>query len=127
MIVDGVIPTYNSDGDIVSTRPNDIETTSEAYWSVLGGHNSTTGEPFVYDASYVRLREIVLGYTFNFQSTTVKGLRVSLYGRNLGFLYNASEVLDPIMNIGTGNTTGGVESFALPSTKQYGVNLKITF
>jgi len=127
MIVEGVIPTYDVDGNIVSTRPNDVETTSEAYWSVLGGHNSTTGEPFVYDASYVRLREIVLGYTFNFQSTTIKGLRLSLYGRNLGFLYNASEVLDPLMNIGTGNTTGGVESFALPSTKQYGVNLKITF
>lgn len=127
MVLDGVIPTYDVDGNVVSTRPNDVQTTSEAYWGLLGGHYSTTGEPFVYDASYVRLREIILGYTFKFQSTSIHGLRLSLYGRNLGFLYNPSEVLDPSINVSTRNSAGGIESFALPSTKQYGVNLKITF
>ncbi|MEN8226813.1 MAG: SusC/RagA family TonB-linked outer membrane protein [Bacteroidota bacterium] len=127
MVLEGVIPTYDEEGNIVSTRTNDVQTTSQAYWGLLGGHYSTTGEPFVYDASYVRLREIVFGYTFNLQSTSIQGLRLSLYGRNLGFLYNASEVLDPLVNVGTGNSTGGIEAFALPSTRQYGVNLKVTF
>lgn len=131
MVVPGVYAdTVRNSSDVIIGLPgeaNTIEITSEDYWQSLGGRNTPTGEPFGYDASYVRLREIVLGYTFNFHSTTIKGLRMSLYGRNLGFLYNASEVIDPNMNVGTGNAAGGLEGFGLPTTKQYGVNLKITF
>ena len=92
----------------------------------MGGRNTPTGEPFGYDASYVRLREIVLGYNFIFHSTTVRGLNLSLYGRNLSFLYNASKVIDPGMNVGTGNYQG-MEGFGLPTTRQYGISAKITF
>ena len=127
MVVDGVIPTYDADGNITSTRPNDVETTSEAYWQSLGGRNTPTAEPFTYDASYVRLREVVVGYPIKFaNSSAVKSMQVSVYGRNLGFLYNASGVLDPGMNVGTGNIQG-MEGFGLPTTKQFGASLKFVF
>jgi hypothetical protein len=80
-VVDGV---KESDGS-----ENDIVVTSEEYWLSLGGRNSPTGEPFRYDASFVRLREVVLGYTLNFESSPIRSIDLSLYGRNLGFLYNA--------------------------------------
>jgi hypothetical protein len=119
-IVDGV---KESDGS-----ENDIEVTSEEYWLSLGGRNSPTGEPFRYDASFVRLREVVLGYTLNFESSPIRSIDLSLYGRNLGFLYNASGVVDPNMNVGTGdNNAMGLEGFGLPSTNTYGVNARFTF
>ncbi len=45
-VVDGVL---ESDGS-----ENTIEVTAEEYWLSLGGRNSPTGEPFRYDASFVR-------------------------------------------------------------------------
>ena len=127
MIVEGVIPTYNEAGEIISTTPNTVETDAEAYWQALGGRNTPTGEPFGYDASYVRLREIILSYPIRFKNTNViRSMQISAFGRNLGFLYNASGVIDPAMNVGTGNIQG-MEGFGLPTTKQYGLNLKFSF
>jgi hypothetical protein len=117
-VVDGVM---ESDGS-----ENTITVTAEEYWLSLGGRNSPTGEPFRYDASYVRLREIILGYNFNLESTVFQGIQVSLYGRNLGFLYNASGIIDPNMSVGVGNVQG-IEAFAIPSSSSYGINLRFKF
>ena len=116
--MDGVL---ESDGS-----ENTIVTTAEAYWHALGGRNSPIGEPYGYDASFVRLREIVLGYSFNIKSDIIQGLDLSLYGRNLGFLYNASEIVDPGMSVGIGNIQG-VEGFAVPSSRTFGLNARIKF
>ena len=117
-IVEGV---NASDG-----QPNTKTVTAEEYWLSLGGRNSPTGEPFRYDASYVRVREVVLGYTWNFNTSVLQSLGLSLYGRNLGFLQNASEVVDPNVTVGTGNNQG-YEGFGLPSTSSYGVNARFKF
>ena len=119
MVVDGVL---ESDGS-----ENSLEITAEQYWRHLGGREANcTGELFRYDASFVRFRELVVGYTFNFNHPSIHDLRVALVGRNLGFLYNASEVIDPNMAVGVSNYQG-VEGFGLPSTRSLGVNLKLTF
>ena len=117
-VVDGVL---ESDGS-----ENTIETNAEAYWHSLGGRNTPIGEPYRYDASYVRVREVLLGYTWNFKSTIFQSIGVSLYGRNLGFLYNPSEIIDPNMNVGTGNITG-LEAFGVPSSRTYGINARFRF
>jgi TonB-linked SusC/RagA family outer membrane protein len=117
-IVDGVL---ESDG-----TENTIETTAEAYWHAMGGRNTPIGEPYRYDASYVRVREILLGYTWNFNSTVFQSIGLSLYGRNLGFLYNPSEIIDPNMSVGTGNVQG-LEGFAVPSSRSYGINARFRF
>jgi len=117
-VVDGVMVDDGSE--------NVIETTAEAYWHSLGGRNTPIGGAYMYDASYVRLREITLGYTFRFNSNVIQGMDISLYGRNLGFLYNPSEILDPGMTVGTGNIQG-LEGFAVPSSRTYGINARCRF
>ena len=59
----------------------------------MRGHGRTImkGEPYGYDASYVRVREVLLGYTWNLKTSVIQSIGLSLYGRNLGFLYNAAE------------------------------------
>ncbi|KPL11006.1 MAG: hypothetical protein AMS26_20940 [Bacteroides sp. SM23_62] len=128
-VVDGVKDAQdyeaNPDGDPIWVE-NDIEVTSEAYWLALGGRNDPTGEPYKYDASFVRMREVQLGYTFNLNSNVIQSIDLSLYGRNLGFLYNASEIIDPGMSIGIGNFQGMV-GFELPTSRTFGLNARFKF
>jgi hypothetical protein len=119
MVVDGVLEADGSE--------NTIEITAQDYWQHLGGREGDpTGELFRYDASFARFRELVLGYTLNFTNPSIRSLRVALVGRNLGFLYNAAEVIDPNTSVGVSNYQG-VEGFGLPTTRSMGVNLKLTF
>jgi hypothetical protein len=103
-----------------------IQTTAEAYWHWVSAWSTPNGGPFVYDASYVRVREVLLGYTFHMNSRAIQSIGLSLYGRNMGFLYNAAGILDPNMTLGTGNIQG-LESFPVPATMTYGLNARFRF
>ena len=125
-VVDGVIQTKDADGNVISETENTVQTTSEAYWQSLGGRNTPTGEPFAYDASNSRLRQAALGYTKRFTNSPIASLRISVEGRNLFFLYNNAERVDPNLSSGNSNVQG-VEGFGLPSTRSFGMNLRVTF
>jgi TonB-linked SusC/RagA family outer membrane protein len=136
MVVDGVYGRLDDDGNVeyldadenVSDTPvqNTTQTVAEAYWHALGGRNSPTGEPYTYDASYIRLREILVGYTWNLNTSVIQSISLSLYGRNLGFLYNPSEIVDPGMSVSVGNFQG-VEGFGIPTTRTFGLNARFKF
>jgi hypothetical protein len=109
---------------------NTVATTAERYWVKVGGRNTPAGEVFTYDASNIRLRELVLSY--NLPNTLIKGLpfqsaSLSMVGRNLFFLMNKAVGFDPELTAGAQNTTVGLESFSMPSTRSLGVNLNIVF
>ena len=116
-VVDGVL--------IADGSENTIETTAEAYWHHVGGRSSV-GEPYRYDASFVRLREVVLGYSWELQSSFLQNIGLSLYGRNLGFLFNASGIIDPGMSMTIGNLQG-TEGYGLPTSRTFGVNATFKF
>ena len=118
------------DGLKADKTPNNISTTAEKYWLRVGGRNAPAGEVFTYDASNIRLRELVLG--FSLPSSLVKGkvlqgASISLVGRNLFFLMNKAKGFDPELVAGAQNTTVGLESFSAPSTRTIGLNLNLTF
>jgi outer membrane receptor protein involved in Fe transport len=109
---------------------NTVATNAEKFWVRVGGRNTPAGEVFTYDASNIRLRELVLSY--NLPNNLIKGLpfqsgAVSLVGRNLFFLMNRAEGFDPELTAGAQNTTVGLESFSLPTTRTIGVNLNLSF
>ncbi|HAT80840.1 MAG TPA: SusC/RagA family TonB-linked outer membrane protein [Flavobacterium sp.] len=82
----------------------------------------------VFDASYVKLREVTLGYTLPKKIIGNFGdLKFSLFARNL-FAWNLDwNGMDPEMaSYGSGNTQG-LEGGSLPSTRTYGMNLEIKF
>jgi TonB-linked SusC/RagA family outer membrane protein len=125
-VVDGLHVVTDAEGNVEGYEENTIETTAEAYWHSLGGRNTPIGGVYMYDASYVRLREILLGYNFKINSNVIQGIDVALYGRNLGFLYNPSEIMDPNQTVGNGNIQG-IEGFSVPSTRTYGINARFRF
>jgi TonB-linked SusC/RagA family outer membrane protein len=103
---------------------------AEQYWTRVGGRNAPAGEVFTYDASNIRLRELVLGYTL--PASLVKGkyiqaASISLVGRNLFFLMNKAKGFDPELIAGSQNSTVGLESFSQPTTRTIGLNLNLTF
>ena len=83
-----------------------------------------------YDATYVKLREVALGYTFPkklLRKTPFQSLRLSAVGRNLAILFqNTPQGIDPEATSTTGNGQGFEQGYPLP-TATYGFDLKVTF
>lgn len=101
----------------------------ETFWTSVGGRNSPAGEAFTYDASNIRIRELTFGYNLDdatLSSTPFKSAKISLVGRNLGFLKNDSNI-DPEAIHGVGASNDGYEAFSMPNTRSIGVNVKLGF
>ncbi|MEZ4970980.1 MAG: SusC/RagA family TonB-linked outer membrane protein [Flavobacteriaceae bacterium] len=84
----------------------------------------------ILDATNVKLREVVLSYELPkkmLKNTFVQSATLSAVGRNLLFLYNAAGDIDPEATYSSGPTSTAFEHSSLPSTRSYGMNLKINF
>jgi TonB-linked SusC/RagA family outer membrane protein len=129
VIGQGVVPQVNADGQITGYVPNDKKLSAREWHTTI-----TLGrrliEDMVYDASFVKLREVRLGYTLPKQWTSrarIQNVNVSLVGRNL-FLWTNVPHIDPETSSTSGGTIiPGVESVALPSTRSYGINIGLNF
>jgi TonB-linked SusC/RagA family outer membrane protein len=86
----------------------------------------------MFDATYVKLREIKLGYTLPKEAlgNFLTYVNISLIGRNL-FLWtpNSNQHFDPEVAVATGGSgvIPGFENMSLPSTKSIGMNLSVKF
>ena len=88
------------------------------------------GTENVKDATNIRMREIALGYALPkkiLSKTPLTDVQVSLVGRNLFFFYNAMKDVDPESGYSSGNTGGGFEHSAIPTTRSIGLNVKVNF
>ncbi|HEX6367893.1 MAG TPA: SusC/RagA family TonB-linked outer membrane protein [Longimicrobium sp.] len=117
MIVEGV-KVVNGD-----TVPNDRVVTAQAY------HKSLTNisEEWVYDATFVKLREVRLGYqvpgSFS-RRMGVHGVSLALVGRNLK-LWTDVPNIDPETAFNASNVQG-FEYGQLPSARSIGFNISVT-
>lgn len=87
-------------------------------------------DDFVYNAGFVKMREMSLSYAVPsaiLGDSPFSAMNVSLVGRNLFFFKKHTENFDPETSFSTANGSGGIETFALPSTRSYGFNLSVTF
>ena len=100
----------------------------KAYYTTTGtSYNSNIlTSQYVYNATNVRLRELSFGYTFRNLFGANKNLTASIIGRNLFFFYKDAP-MDPDVAAGTGNGWQGVDMFALPTSRSFGLNLKLNF
>lgn len=86
---------------------------------------------FVYDASYVKLREVALTYslpkTFLSKIGGVKGADISLVGRNLWIIHKNLPDADPEDALSVGNFGQGYSTGAYPAVRTIGANLRLSF
>ncbi|WP_369680366.1 SusC/RagA family TonB-linked outer membrane protein [Winogradskyella luteola] len=97
------------------------------YWRRYGFGGLS--EANVYDASWVRLREVTLSYRFPdslLDDIFLENVTLSVFGRNL-WLSTDYPGVDPETNL-TGDTNGiGLDYFNQPNTKSYGLEVKLNF
>ena len=85
---------------------------------------SNIAESAVYDASFVKLREISLGYTVPQFSKDIN-MRISAFARNI-LLSAKMPNLDPESSQGNNNIAGGFERLSIPQTRSIGVGINLT-
>ncbi len=96
------------------------------YWANLG---ERAQENFIYDASFVKLRQISLEYSIPpalLSKLPFTNLAISFVGRNLAILYKNIDNVDPESNY-TDSNAQGLDYFGMPTTRTYGFNLRVTF
>lgn len=112
------------EGVTADGKPNTKRVAVDANWPNL------PAAAYAYDASYVKLRELTLSYALpqNILSgvKAIKGIELSLIGRNLWIIHKNLPYSDPEENLSSGNIQG-MQSGAYPTTRTMGVNLKLKF
>jgi hypothetical protein len=118
VILDGVL----ADGteNTLRVEGGDYRLYGYAYWPNVA---------YIYDASYVKLREVVLTYNLPaalMAKTFISGASVSFVGSNLWIISKNLPYADPEAGQSSGNLQGW-QSGALPATRNFGFSLNLQF
>ena len=121
IIVDGINEnTGNANTVAVSSMSKNV---SDLYMNEIT-------KDYILDASNVKLKEVVLTYTIPksiLSKGFIQGISISAVGRDLLFIYNAAGDIDPQSSYNSSPTGVALEHSSLPSTRSYGVDLKLNF
>ena len=118
-----ILPGVQADGS-----PNTViadATTDTNPW----GYVTAPQAAHVYDASFVKLREVSFGYKFSnkiAESLSLQNLSLSIIGRNLWIIHKNTPYSDPEAGLSAGNIQG-YQSGAYPSVREIGASLKLEF
>ncbi|WP_432714366.1 SusC/RagA family TonB-linked outer membrane protein [Pedobacter sp.] len=119
-----ILPGVQADGTPNTVRVEAFDSAVTPY-----GYSNNPQEAFVYDAGFVKLREAALTYTLPgtwMPTKAVKGIDVSLVGRNLWVIHSNVPYADPEAGLSSGNIQG-YQSGAYPSVRTFGFNVKFRF
>lgn len=107
---------------------NNVAVSAQEYWK--GIVNNNIAEEFLYDASFIKLRELSFGYSFPQSILSklkiVKALNVSLVGRNLWTILKHTDNIDPESAYNNSNGQG-LELNGYPATRSIGFNVNVKF
>ncbi len=121
VVADGVMNVGTEENPVY--EQNTIPTAANEYFQRL----RSIRENYVYDASFVKLREVRIGYTFPkalYENIPVQSISLAFVGRNLALLHSNIPNVDPEAALGSGNIQG-FENGQLPSIRSLGFNLNI--
>ena len=127
-----LLPGVSEDGSINTTYGENLDGDGQLpFGYAANGYAGAPHKWYVYDASYVKLREASITYSFP-QSVLAslkafKAIDLSLIGRNLWIIDKNMEFADPEESLSSGNMNGGYQSGAYPMVRSYGFNVKLTF
>ncbi|HVU57748.1 MAG TPA: SusC/RagA family TonB-linked outer membrane protein [Puia sp.] len=121
---------YIGKGVTTDGHANTTPVIAERYFQDISARGTDhIAEEFVYDASFVKLRSVVLGYDLPasiLKKGIFKGATFSLVGRNLATLMKHTPNIDPESSIN--NTNGqGLELSGYPPMRSWGFNINLKF
>lgn len=115
-------------GVLANGSPNTTNIPAMTYFDADQG--KLVNKANMYDASYVYLREVRLGYSLPSkwaEKLKAENLRLSLYGRNLWLIHSNAPNVDPSNIVNSDSNIQGLEGGALPSVRTVGINLTAGF
>ena len=102
-----------------------VDATTYAGW----GYKALPDRAFIFDASFVKLREVSLSYTLPssvLKKVLIKSAVLSVVGTNLWIIHKNLPYADPESGLAAGNVQG-YSVGSLPTTRNIGFNLKFNF
>ncbi len=124
VIGDGVVS--NGDGTFSVNETRVLPRQWHSAWT--GGRNIAEG--VTYDASFVKLREMQIGYTFSdkvFTKTPFRSVSIAFVGRNLALWTDVPHIDPEVMSYSGGTALPGIEYMSIPSSRSYGFNIGLKF
>lgn len=117
-------PGVLADGTVNTKR---VPATNYGQYYYWGNAARNPGSLTVYDASYIKLRELSLSFNLpkSFVNKFANNIAFSIYGRNL-FMKKNVPFADPESGLSAGNTQGYL-SGAYPTVRSYGASIKVDF
>ncbi|MEX0313566.1 MAG: SusC/RagA family TonB-linked outer membrane protein [Allomuricauda sp.] len=100
----------------------------EQWFRFIGDRNGV-GEAYVYDRTNIRLAQLSLAYDIDLAKLNmpfIQSASIAFIGNNL-FFFKKDAPFDPELAMSTNRNSVGLDNFNLPSTRNYGLNLKVTF
>ncbi len=126
VILDGV----TEDGKTNTTRIPEDFVNFFSYGSGYGA-GAENNKEFVYDASFVKLREAALSYSLPAKIVQnigfVQGINLSLSGRNLWIIHKNEPYADPEQGQAAGNASIGFQNGAYPTYRTFDFIFKVNF
>lgn len=125
IVAKGVVNVGTTDKPVY--QPNMTAVSAETYYRMYYDRNHE--ENNTYDASFVKLREIQLGYQFpkSFLNGYFENVNISLVGRNL-YAFSKIPHFDPEQfGFQQQKLVSGVEDMSYPTTRSFGFKLGVTF
>lgn len=121
IILDGI--------DEATGLKNTVAVPAEDYYRSIGGDNAPA-EEFVYDASYIKFKELSIGYSFPskwLQKIHISNLRLAFVGRNLCYLLKHTPGTSPEGGYDTTMFSQAIGYTAVPYTRTFGFSINVGF
>lgn len=120
MVVPGIVE--------ATGQPNTTQITAEEYWTSVCGPNGVA-EEFMYDGTYVKLREMSIGWNLPkkwLMHTPLKTVRISAVGRDLFYFYKNAPV-NAESALSRDDYAQAFELGSTPPTRTFGFALNVKF
>jgi TonB-linked SusC/RagA family outer membrane protein len=120
-----ILPGVQADG-----TPNSVRTPGSEFYGNMYGYRRQPNKAFVYDASFVKLREVSISYNLPanwMDKIKVQSMKFSIVGTNLWIIDKNLPHADPESGLGSGNLSSGYSVGSLPTTRNIGCNLTLKF
>jgi outer membrane receptor protein involved in Fe transport len=116
-----------NEGVFETGEPNNVRVANDAYSA--DGYAVSPNKRFVYDASFIKLRELTLTYTLPkklLDQTFLTNASISFVGSNLWIIHKNLPYADPEATQSSGNIQGW-QSGVMPAVKNFGFTVNLQF
>jgi len=116
-------------GELANGTQNTTSVTAQNYWQ-----NGVSQQQFIYDASFLKLKELAIGYNFSkkllsmIPTRPINTLRLAFVGNNLAYFIKHTPGTTPDGAAMSSNIfSQAIDFSSLPGSKSFGLSLNVGF